>query len=305
MKNVVFGVVMLCMAIPSFACDICGCASGGSSMGILPRFQQSFVGIRAQSQDFYSKPHNAQGEQYASSHEQFRSFEIWGRYNVHKRIQLFGFLPYRFNLRETGGKTLRTQGVGDLQFLLNYVILNTPMSSLSATRHSMQIGGGIKLPLGQSDLVKDGLFVHQNMQIGTGSYDLPLNLIYTMRHKKNGLNAEINYRINGENRLSYAFGNKFSSTFRYLRWIEKKAVTFLPQAGFNAEQADIDRQSKLSVEYTGGHALSATAGCDAYFRKIALGLQLSQPLYQQLGNGYTRGKTRISANIIYLFKRQQ
>ncbi len=304
MRKILIALLLSFSAIVVNACDICGCASGASYIGLLPSFQRSFIGIRYESQDFFSKPHDMNDEHYAASHEQFKTTEIWGRYTPFKRIQIFGFIPYHFNDRSEGWVPVHTQGIGDLQFLMNYVIFNTSITSSSRLKQSLQLGAGLKLPTGKSDLVKNGLFVHQNMQTGTGSYDVPVNVIYTMKHKTSGLHGEINYRWNGTNKMGYSFGNKLNGALTFLQWIEHKKLTYLPQFGFNAEHADSDKQNNTFVEYTGGNTVLATAGCDIYQKSLSFGLRLSQPIYQQMGNGYTHGKTRISVSIIYLFKKQ-
>lgn len=304
MRTILFFILMMSSTYSMQACDICGCSSGSSYVGILPHFQRSFVGVRYQYQYFYSKPHDVNSEQYSASQEYFQSTEIWGRFTPHKRVQIFGFLPYRFNYRIENKATTSTNGIGDASLLVNYVILNTPLTSESMWTHSLQLGAGIKFPTGQYDLVKNGLFVHQNIQVGTGSYDIPANLIYTIRHMKTGLNAELNYRLNGSNQFGFAYGNKLNSALRFLYWKETTHMTFLPSVGLKYEYASSDVQHHEVVEYTGGTSMQASISCDFYYKHLGVGFQLSEPFYERLGQGYTQGKTRLAASLIYLFNKK-
>lgn len=304
MRRIILSILLVSLAQSMTACDICGCSSGGSYFGILPHFQRSFIGVRYQYQYSYSKPHDINSELYSASQEYFQSTELWGRYTPHKRIQIFGFLPYRFNHRIENDKTIFANGIGDASLLINYVVLSTPSGSASEWRHSLQLGAGIKFPTGKYDLVKNGLFVHQNIQAGSGSYDVPANLIYTVRHKKTGMNAELNYRINGGNPFGFIYGNKLNSALRFLYWKETKQFTFLPSVGLKYEFASGDIQHNEVIEYTGGSSMLASIACDVYYKHFGLGFQLSEPVYQHLGQGYTQDRSRFSANVIYLFNKK-
>ena len=305
MRYLLTAFLSIIFSLPSSACDICGCAAGASYLGILPRFQSSFIGVRYQFQAFKSKPHNVLNEQYEASREIFHSTELWGRYNPHRRVQIFGFLPFRLNDRMEGKNSLVTKGLGDIQVLVNYLAYFTPTESTSLYKHTLQFGVGIKLPTGKYDQLHNGIFVHQNMQIGTGSFDIPINMIYSLRRKNLGLTFESNYKLNRQNPLGYTYGNRLNMALRGIRWFESRRITYLPQIGTSIEQASIDQQNKIEVEYTGGTTLFTSLGCDLYMKRFAFGLHLNQPYYQNLGEGYTKAKTRVMANMIYLFNKKQ
>ncbi|HOZ51391.1 MAG TPA: hypothetical protein PLU17_06010 [Chitinophagaceae bacterium] len=305
MRYLLTGLISLFLTLPISACDICGCSSGSNSLGVLPRFQSSFIGIRYQTQQFRSKPHHILNEQFDGSREIFHTTEIWGRYNPHRRVQIFGFIPYRMNDRIEGNNSLMNKGLGDMQLLINYLAYYTPIESNSIFKQSLQFGAGIKLPTGNYTKLNNGLFIHQNMQIGSGSFDIPMNLIYSFRRKKMGFTLETNYKLNGSNSMGYSFGNRLNAALRGLRWIEKPKITYLPQISSSVEYASIDQQNNVDIEFTGGTTLLASLGCDLYLKRFAFGLHFHQPYYQNLGEGYTNSKTRMMANFIYLFNTKQ
>lgn len=68
--------VSVCAAI---ACDVCGCAAtGGNTMGIMPRFNRHFVGVRY-SQTAYTSTHLTlfKNEVPKQSQEQFNTVQVW------------------------------------------------------------------------------------------------------------------------------------------------------------------------------------------------------------------------------------
>lgn len=292
---------VLGMAYASSACDICGCGAGSSYIGILPKFQKSFVGIRYQFQHFNSNPHAMQSEHYGPSQEYFHATELWGRFVISKKIQLFTFLPFRYNYRIENGKYSQTSGLSDIQAKINFVLYASKNSESIKWKHLLQAGIGVKLPTGKYNQVQDGLMVNQNLQIGTGSFDFPIHAIYTLRNKNIGFNLEATYKLNGKNKMSYQFGNRMNSSFKTLYWVERGNTTLLPSLGCNVEWMNKDKQSNELNIYSGGYTVQASAGLDIYLKKVGFGFNINQPIIQNLGSGYVHSETNISANFIYLF----
>lgn len=292
----VFGI-----AYSTTACDICGCGAGTSYIGILPKFQKSFVGVRYQFQQFNSKPHSLFSEHYGPSQEYFHSTDLWGRFVLTKKIQIFAFVPFHYNYRFENENYTQTFGLSDIQAKVNFVLFSSKNNEIKKWKHLIQAGAGIKLPTGKSNLVQDGLMVNENLQLGTGSIDFPIHGIYTLRNKHIGFNLEANYKLNGKNKMSYQFGNRMNSSLKTMYWIEKGNATFLPSFGCNAEWINKDNQYNEINIYSGGYTIQASAGMDIYLKQFGFGLNLNQPIIQKLGSGYVHSKTNLSANFIYLF----
>lgn len=302
MKRILFITAIMGAAGFANACDICSCSAGGSYFGILPQFQRHFAGIRYQYRSFQTNhPPLFATDQPMVSDEYFHTSEFWGRYVIGKRVQLFGFVPVHHFTKIENDRTTRVKGLGDLSFIANVILLNTADQAGKDWKHAFQVGGGVKIPTGETDRKSGDELLNPNLQPGTGSIDFPLNAVYTLRYKQLGINTELNYRFNTANRDGYQFGNRMSSALRLFYWIENKGFAFLPQAGISLEHAAADRLHHRQEPYTGGSAVLTNIGMDVYLRDFSFGLQIMQPTFQDMGDGQIEGRTRITVNCVYLF----
>ena len=148
----------------------------------------------------------------------------------------------------------------------------------------MQLGTGLKIPTGKSDVVQNGLMLHTNMQTGTGSYDIPFNLMYTLRYQSFGFNTELNFTKNGTNKQHFQFGNR--------------TIACLHSLLFNCLNYRI---LEILQDFTGGNSVLGNGGIDLYYQSFGLHLLFQQSVYQHLGNGYINNRPRWAATFIYLF----
>ncbi|MFX3625937.1 MAG: hypothetical protein ACN6I4_01130 [bacterium] len=301
MKKTLVAFGLLLVAYSAAACDVCGCAVGGNSMGILPRFSKHFIGIRATHASFISAhPTLFEGEEQKISKEYFTSTTLWGRYVPHKRIQVFAQIPYNYFVREEDGQRTITEGLGDINLLANYVVFNTTDSNKSTLKHSLQVGGGIKLPTGVFNKSENGDLLNINMQSGSGSYDVPINLLHTIRFKSFGINTELRYTFNNANPDRYELGDRFLASSRAFYWKNYRNITFLPQVGVAFEHYGTDKDGRYEVDYTGGTMLQLDAGVDVYFYKWAMGAHLRNPIQSNMGQGFVTPNAALTFNLMYL-----
>ncbi|MDX1943706.1 MAG: hypothetical protein SFU99_24275 [Saprospiraceae bacterium] len=303
MKSFFMAVALWLLAILSAqACDVCGCSIGGNYFGILPQFHGHFVGLRYQYRSFRSEhlPLFSQTETLVS-HEYFHTTELWGRWNPSKKLQLFAFVPVHFMQKRETGISTRENGIGDPSVIANLVLFNTGDDVRNTWKHAIQIGAGIKFPVGHSNLkLSDGL-VNPNFQLGTGSFDFPLNAIYTIRYKRAGLSTEVNYRINTANSNDYRFGNRLNTGTHFFYWQQVGATAFLPSVGTLWEYAAQDLENGIYQDLTGGQSLWLTTGLDVYFQRFSVGMSYQQALYQDLAEGQLTSRPRLTANVSFLF----
>lgn len=303
MKKIITAVVFIAIAISAHACDVCGCRAGNDGMGILPRFSRHFVGVRYNYSPFRSQ-HLTLFENEAPIHsdEKFHTYTVWGRYVPHERVQVFAFLPYNSVIQQVEGKTVRVEGIGDIILMANYVLFNTTDSmQKNRFKHALQVGGGVKLPTGASNIKQDGLLLNPNLQPGTGATDVLFNMLYTVRLKKFGINAEASYTVKTENTHRYRFGNRLGGVLRGYYRKTFNATTFLPNIAATYDYAARDKDLGKTIEYTGTNMLGASGGLDVYFRSFVVGAGVKVPLAGTMGNSYITQKTSYSASIIYLF----
>ena len=283
------------------ACDVCGCGMGGQYFGILPQFQRHFIGLRYQQRSFNSThPALFQYDKPGVSHDVYDRVEIWGRYALSDRFQVFGFLPYQV-ATQSGAQNTRVKGFSDPWFMVNWFIVNTGDSVEHTWKHALIVGAGAKLPIGQQLKGTAENPTPSQLQPGSGSLDFPFHLSYTVRRNKLGLNMETNLRINTENAVSYRFGHRINTAGRIFFWQRWNRFSMLPSIGLAYEWAEKDAQNGKYLEMTGGELYAAHFGLDIYYREFMIQSQWQPSINNKLGDGNVIPKTRIQLGISYLF----
>jgi hypothetical protein len=287
----------------SLACDVCGCSLGGNYFGILPLYNKNFIGFRWSQAKFHSYIAPTQYLGAQQSNDTYSKAELWGRYYVTKRIQLFAFVPYIHNDMNGTDQVVSASGLGDINIMANYVLLNTGESK-SDFKHTLIAGGGVKLPTGKFDMEDKGKIINRNFQLGTGSVDFNLNAVYTLRYKKTGINLETGYKINTRNSHNYLFGNQYRASAQLFFWQQVGPFSFLPHAGVNYEQAAMHKDGDIIQTNTGGSAWLGSAGLDIYFARFTVGLNAQQPIAQNYNSDTSASitsKDRLTVSLTYNF----
>lgn len=304
MRKALLLVLVLHTAASIKACDVCSCSSGGSYYGILPQFQKHFIGVRYTGSSSIANhiPSYIADEIYKPATKlSMHSIELWGRFYLAKRVQLFAFVPFTVFRKNESGITSSVYGLGDATLMTNYAVVNTGDSLMKKVKHTFLLGGGVKFPTGKFRTIDDGNAANPNIQTGTGSFDFIVNGVYTVRYKKAGLNTEASYRINTANRDNYRFGNRFNLSMKAFLWLKAKNVSFLPNTGISFENAEKNTRNNSIKYYTGGTALYATAGMETYFKRFNLGFSFQQPVAYSLAEGLIKPAQRYTANLTFMF----
>lgn len=276
-------------------CDTCGCSASGGSMGFASMLNSNFVGIR-----YFNQSYKSTDGLYSNSSwykENYNTIQIWTRIPVVKRVQISALAPYHFHNREIANGTQSINGIGDITVLAMYQLYQTHKDSTLLV-HTLQAGGGIKLPTGKFDEANNGSF-NPSYQVGTGSWDYLLATEYVVRRKQFGLNTMLNYVIKSENDKKYRFGNQFnySGTFFYLH--ENDTFSFAPQIGFAGEVYEDNYQLGQKVNDTAGNIFLGKIGFEIAKDKLSLGANLMLPIHQNLNGGNLEANYRWSLNFNY------
>lgn len=291
-------VVLLTIGFESNACDVCGCSFGGNYYGVLPQFSKHFVGLRYQHRSFVSKGMSDEGNE-VSTQDVFNKIELWGRFYPHKRIQIFGFLPYVFNAQKVEGVTKSIAGIGDMMLNVNYTLFNTGDSTDLTFRQLLMLGAGTKAPTGDFRTVIGDGKAHANMQAGTGSWDYLANAMYSIRYKSVGLSTDMTYKYNTQNADKYRFGDRFNTAMNLFFWDKYWGITVMPLAGIYYEFAYVDVLTNYKQKATGGEALFGNVGLDFYWKKMSFGLLCQMPISQQ--NQSITANNRLMTTFNYMF----
>lgn len=293
----IFSMLLLMLVTTStFACDICGCSGAGNTLGILPHYQRSFIGLRSFYQSYENIDALYEGDNLK---DYFIQTNLWGRYAFGKRWQVIGVLPYNINHRTYNNQTLK--GIGDASVLANYTLVNT-IDSMKTFRHHLMLGTGAKLSTG--DFMEDELFadIPANFRLGTGSFDALFNMVYTLQYQGFVFSANANYRLTTENKTrSYKFGNQTNVT-GYLAYQQRmQNWAFQPYAGASFEHLEKDKHYDIEQHGTGGKAFYGLVGVEAAYNQYSFGVNYQAPISQSYGDGELENKGRLTASFTYLF----
>lgn len=303
MRLLFLTVVLLTFGSVASACDVCGCSIGGNYFGILPQFQRHFVGLRWSEQSSRSA-HSRSAAQAGrfDSEEHFRTVDVLGRFYPIRRLQMLVLAPYHDFRRTENGVQYHSQGLGDVSIMGNYILLNTGDSLRHNLKHTLTLGGGIKLPTGQHRLRDaEGQLLHENLQPGSGSTDFMLSAAYTLRQGAWGLATDVLGRLNTTNHQDYHFGNRISAAAKVFYWKSLRKVSFLPNAGVFTDHSAASRDGNTLADGTGGSITLATLGLDVYTGNFSFGFTYQQPVHQNMGAGKIQSNARWMSTVNYIF----
>lgn len=305
MKKLLLLLILFANISTTNACDICGCGVGNYYLGIMPQFQSNFIGVRYRAYNYDSHlGHSHEG--LFSSKEYFQSTEFWARYYPSRRLQVLAFVPYHFNRQETDGKNLYLSGLGDISLLASYQLIMPKADTINKQlRHNLWVGAGIKTNTGKYNFDENDAaqVANPNFQLGTGSWDFLLNLTYTLRYQKFGLNVDANYKINTANAQKYRFGNRLSGTVAAF-FVQKVTENFalMPNVGIYAESSAVNLKNTFEVENTGGNLVALSVGMETYFfQKLSLGVNYQMPFAQNLANNQIQAHNRALVHLTWMF----
>lgn len=235
------------------ACDICGCGVNNYYIGILPQFNHKFLGIRYHFNNFYTHLNN---DPTQFSREFYQTAEIWGGWNISKRVQVLAFVPYNINHQKSDEGVADLKGLSDIVLLTNYKLLdiNSVNSNNKIISQQLWIGGGIKLPTGKFEIEKNDPDIASvaNRQLGSGSVDFLLNTMYNVRVNKLGINTSATYKINSANKEDYKFGNKLSASGFVYYAVAVSKTMISPNLGLLYEHTEGSELQNNKIDLTGG-----------------------------------------------------
>ncbi|MFN0256346.1 transporter family protein [Pedobacter ureilyticus] len=284
------------------ACDICGCGVGSYYIGILPEYNKRFIGLRYQYKQLQTHLGPQGNVTPLTTDETYQTAELWGGWNFGKKFRVLAFVPYNFNERSSQAVSGSKNGLGDIA-VMGYYNLFTKSTSLSSKLlvHSFWLGAGVKVPTGKYE-PSERLAVTEtpnNFQLGTASTDFTLNAAYDVRLNDLGVNLNVNYKVNTENKYEYRYGNKLTTNaLLYYKFRLFHKLTLAPNAGILYETADKDiENSKYEVDVSGGHSASLVTGFELAMNKFSVGANYQTIVSQELANQRAKAGNRLMLHI--------
>lgn len=306
MKKITILLIATIITNSAAACDICGCGTGSSYIGILPEFNNRVLGLRYRYNSLHTHIGNGGTTTYLTTHEMYKVAEVWGGITINKKLLLLTSLPFTFNQQINQSQNKNKSGLGDMSVTGYYQLVNKRNQVDSGKKllvQSLWIGSGIKLPTGEynnSDKSATGNSTNL-FQSGTGSWDYTLNMMYDIRLQDAGLNIAASYKVNSTNSNHYSYGNKFNSTTQlYYKWRIKNVITLSPNAGVVYETSVKDRDKGFPVDLSGGWLLAASSGAEVTYKKTAIGFNWQLPISQQLAGGFVKANNRAMLHLSFI-----
>ena len=286
--------LVVALAQPAQACDVCGCSIGGNYLGVVPEFNRHFVSARYGMRSFWVSHPESEG--FTQEHSQTADIAL--RLYPHQRFQVMVIAPWQF-IQPASDR--RFSGAGDLSVLVNWI----PLRDAGQTwRKTLTVGGGLKAPTGSFRMEDaEGLPYSVLHQPGSGSWDYIANAQYMMRRGDWGLTADAVYRHNTTNPDGYRFGHRLSGSVKAFYWkkIGQTGAALLPSAGFFADCAAKDVGHGALQQLTGGDSLLGLVGLDLFTRNFSAGVNFQTPLAERLADGRARSGARWMFSINYFF----
>jgi len=306
MKKYILGSLLLISSMQSRACDVCGCSASNQYLGILPQTYWNFAGLQYEYGSFSSThPSLFEGKPNEHSNDYYNTVQAWARYNIGRRLQVFLFVPYHYNIDHADGMRSSSSGLGDISLLVNRIMIKDK-GAAAGWGQQLIAGGGLKLPTGRNTGITapDRLGL-PNIQPGTGSWDFIMNANYTVRYNKQGLNLDCAYTFTTANKDNFKYGNRFNAGLMgYYSLKFKNGFTLLPQLGARYQYTlhDYDNYSKKWLnEQSGGYLCYGDAGLQVWYRQFGLRLNYQLPISQCYGAGYVDANAKTEAGIFLLF----
>lgn len=281
------------------ACEVCGCSATGNAVGTIGASKNHLAGLAFQGRYFKSAHPALFSDELERSSEQFLSANAVAKFQVHKRVQVIGVIPFHFNRQTKEGETTTINGLGDVSIHSRFAVIYKT-DSINAKAFIVQLGTGIKMPTGEYS--KD---VHEtsNTLPGTGSWDIPFDANLYLIRSKWMLQFENAFSLKTKNNVGYHFGNAFQSTVFANKTIGQQTLKFCPGVGIQTEYLFNDRINGSSANtFNSGYLFSGIIGANLQWKQFFLLGRSSLPIAQELSKGYTTIKGQFTASLFYTFK---
>lgn len=235
--------------------------------------------------------------------ENFRTYELRGNFQIGNRLKTYVIIPFVQNSQYIDKEERFTvSGFGDPILIQGFQLIDpTRISKFENITQRMEMGFGVKFPLGKIDKWIDNTRPNLDLQAGTGSWDLLTYAKYTLMVRKAGLILNTNYKWNTANKEAYKYGNVVNGTLNFFYQTELKQLTFIPMVGLNVEYAQCDFSTEVHLD-TGGKAFFAGGGLQMFWKGIKLFGEFQKAVSNKM-NGYTQliNKHKINIGLSYYF----
>jgi hypothetical protein len=235
--------------------------------------------------------------------EEFRTYELRGEFLIANRWKTYIVLPFIQNSQYINNiERYTVAGIGDPLLLQGFQVFDpTIPRNKEEISQRLELGIGLKAPLGKIDKIIGNLRPNLDLQPGSGSWDMLSYFKYIFKYKDCGFMVNGNYKVNAKNKSGYKYGNVFNSTLNLFYQTELRSFSFIPMIGMNFEQGNHDSSSEVHFD-TGGYAIFVQGGLQLFWKQFKLFGEYLRAVCNEL-NGYTQliNKHKINVGLTYNF----
>jgi hypothetical protein len=304
---------LLTLALPTLGCDVCGIF-----LNVQPNDRSTQIGLlyrlRTLSRDFGAEgvtllKHGGTVEPDVERRvkELIQAMELRADIRLADRWALLAAAPVVNTYQSVNGfQTYDVYGLGDPFALLRYQLVNTKRTVADTSAglvHRLQLGAGIKVPLGLSEATYEGERLHPDAQPGTGSWDALVSIEYALRSGGTGLTFSSLGRINTADAYGIRLGHTASTTLDVFHTFKLGSdVQVLPSIGGYLEWAGHDDDNGAEEMGTGGTTWYATAGLRAYWKSWMFTATYQKALGWDIGDEMTATEHRVVSGLSFFLK---
>lgn len=239
--------------------------------------------------------------------EYFHTLYANGVMALGNRLQALVSLPRHNFFHTTGGRTLHTGGIGDMQLGLQGRWINNNDSSACGWRHQFVFGGNVKLPTGKVQALDSDPDMHLNMRTGSGSVDFIFAGGYWLTKEKGGLSLQTSVRLNGNNASHERNGHsvKIAAHAFYGVKLLKERLRVVTRIGPDYEYQGANRMENVPDQYSGGAIIRMDAGLDTYVGNWVIRGAVGLPGDQFLGKGLLKAQTQYTLGLLFNIPRNK
>ncbi len=320
--NKKLSIIAFMLIVSSYwACDICG-----NYMGLTPYQNRNSVSFshryrvfngyryyQSNSQLFpknaYRTMHGAPPEDslhpVVNTHssydfESFKVFELRFKYFVAKRVELNAFVPLLNNKSQINEVYQKQTGFGDISLNTGYHLV-LPHED-STVKQKLVIGAGIKLPTGYCGLLDASNHrMALEMQCGTGSVDGFVYFNYYLMFKKIGMNLNLSFKFNGENKYHEKMCNSATNFLSVFYKCRVKQLGIYPSLQANYEYTKGLKNNGVLEKGSGVDCLLLGPGLDFYFKSFSLTTGWQFTATEKIETNELRSAGRINVGLSYNF----
>lgn len=218
-------------------------------------------------------------------------------YSFTQRLSADVFFSWIRQKRASNNQT--TSGIGDATVLLKYKILS-----------SLNVGLGIKAPLGASDFSSAGVGFPLDLQPGTGAWDQILWANWTVPAKfireATTFSITSTVRLAGKNDSFFTGGYEVGNEFMLKASLSDRFVVgtliFDPSIGINYRHQGEDTSFEFKNPNSGGDFIFINPGLSYQITPdLSLQVNASLPVYRNVGGLQVAPTYRLNTGIFYRF----